>query len=449
MADIVASAQQSADRTPDRSSEAHAKFAQYVNTYIHALLAHGEVSQAQGWISVWRRSDPASFRATLAEARSLVPIPQPKAKAQEGDGKQVEETSPELKVAEALASLEMGVSAADLSAQEKQRRTLFAVLAMEDLLQIANEYGTPTDADLLKVRIREYYQRILAADPSLTEQRQLMQVRFLVLAGERQQAVELLKAHWEKADATTLVIACAALLNHADELKKLAQAGAEGKLPADEVERKTKEVRGTVGEAERIAQLALVRTQQELASDANLSPVQRSSKTGDVTTLLSLLGGHYLGSKRYDEAMQAYTQVLALSPGNFVALNNRAMIMAGTKTNLPEALTQIDSAIQRAGPLPLIVDSKSMVLYAAGKYAEALEAARQVIAEVPDQLDPVRNPGLAKNWGGYYFHLALMLDANKDPAGAAEAMKKARELGFGEADVSDLELGLWKEMAAK
>ncbi len=449
MADIVASAQQSADRTPDRSSEAHAKFAQYVNTYIHALLAHGEVSQAQGWISVWRRSDPASFRATLAEARSLVPIPQPKAKTQEGDGKQVEETASELKVAEALASLEMGVSAADLSAQEKQRRTLFAVLAMEDLLQIANEYGTPTDADLLKVRIREYYQRILAADPSLTEQRQLMQVRFLVLAGERQQAVELLKAHWEKADATTLVIACAALLNHADELKKLEQAGAEGKLPADEVERKKKEVLGTVGEAERIAQLALVRTQQELASDANLSPVQRSSKTGDVTTLLSLLGGHYLGSKRYDEAMQAYTQVLALSPGNFVALNNRAMIMAGTKTNLPEALTQIDSAIQRAGPLPLIVDSKSMVLYAAGKYAEALEAARQVIAEVPDQLDPVRNPGLAKNWGGYYFHLALMLDANKDPAGAAEAMKKARELGFGEADVSDLELGLWKEMAAK
>jgi tetratricopeptide (TPR) repeat protein len=256
-------------------------------------------------------------------------------------------------------------------------------------------------------------------------------------------------ANWEKADANTLIIACAALLNHADELKKLDQAGGEGKLPAEEVERKKKEVLGTVGEAERIAQQALVKTQQELATDANLSPNQKSAKTGEITTLLSLLGGHYLGSKRYEEAMQAYTQVLALNPGNVVALNNRAMIMAGTKTNLPEALTQIDSAIQRVGPLPLIVDSKAMVLYAAGKYVEALEAAQQVIAEVPDQLDPVRNPGLAKNWGGYYFHLALMLDANQKPSDAAEAMKKARELGFGEADVSDLERGLWKEMAAK
>lgn len=446
MADVVASAQQSADRIADRSSDAHAKFAQYANTYINALLEHGEITQAQGWISVWRRTDPISFRATLAEARSLVPRPQPKAKTEQGDGKQAEETKPELKVAEALASLEMGVSVADLSALEKQQRTLFAVLTMEDLLQIANEYGTPADADLLKARIREYYQRILAADANLADQRQLMQVRFLVLAGERQQAVELLKANWEKADANTLVIACAALLNHADELQQLEQAAAEGKLTAEQFEAKKKELFGSVGEAELIAQQALVKRQQELAASA---PNVDAGKLNNVTTLLSLLGGHYLATKRYDEAMQAYTQILNLNPGHIVALNNRAMIMAGTKTNLPEALTQVDSAIQMVGPLPLIVDSKAMVLYAAGQYIEALAAAQQVIAEVPDHLDPVKSPGLAKTWGGYYFHLAVMFDANKEQAGAAEAMKKARELGFGEADVSDLEMGLWKEISGK
>lgn len=446
MADVVASAQQSADRIADRSSDAHAKFAQYANTYINALLEHGEITQAQGWISVWRRTDPISFRATLAEARSLVPRPQPKVKTEQGDGKQADETKPELKVAEALASLEMGVSVADLSALEKQQRTLFAVLTMEDLLQIANEYGTPADADLLKARIREYYQRILAADPNLADKRQLMQVRFLVLAGERQQAVELLKQHWKEASSDTLVIACAALLNHADELKKLEQAAAEGKLNAEQFEAKKKELFGSVGEAERIAQEALVKGQQELAASA---PNVDGRKLNEVTTLLSLLGGHYLAAKRYDEAMQAYTQILNLNPGHIVALNNRAMIMASTKTNLPEALTQVDSAIQMVGPLPLIVDSKAMVLFAAGQYKEALAAAQQVIAEVPDHLDPVKSPGLAKTWGGYYFHLAVMLDANKEQAGAAEAMKKARELGFGEADVSDLEMGLWKEISGK
>lgn len=448
MANVVAVAQQSADRTRDPSSEAHANLARFVNAYIGALLAHGEVNEAQGWIAVWRRSDPGAFGATLAEARALVPRPQPKAAGKDGDGeKKKGETEHQLRVAEALASLEMAVSEAGLSNDEIQRRTLLSVLVMEDLLKIVIDCGTPPDADLLKTRIREYYQRLLAADPKQAPKRQLMQVRFLVLAGERQQAVDLLKQHWSEAGSDTLVIACAALLNFSDEMKQLEQTGAEGKLTAEEVDRKKKELLASVGEAELIAQQALVKAQQELA--ASSTDVEKSSKAGEVTTYLSLLGGHYLASKRYDEAMQAYTQILNLNPGHIVALNNRAMIMAGTKTNLPEALTQVDSAIQMVGPLPLIVDSKAMVLYAAGQYIEALAAAQQVIAEVPDHLDPVKSPGLAKTWGGYYFHLAVMFDANKEQASAADAMKKARELGFGEADVSDLEMGLWKEISGK
>jgi tetratricopeptide (TPR) repeat protein len=354
-----------------------------------------------------------------------------------------------LKVAEAIASLEMAVSDRTLSPDELQRRTLLSVLVMEDLLKIVLDYGTPADAELLKTRIRDSYQQIIDAKPELAAERQLMQVRFLVLAGERPRAVEVLKQHWQQAGIDTLVIACGSLLNFPDELKKLERAGAAGKLPNEEVQRQKKELLTSVGEAELITQQALVKTQQELAAlaAATDSDVAKFTKVNEVITLLSLLGDHYLATKRYDEAMQTYTQILALDPGNIVALNNRAMIMAGTKTNLPEALAQIDAALKRVGPVPLIVDSRAMVLHASGKYAEALEAAQQVIKEAPEKLDPVRNPDLAKNWGGYYFHRALMYQALKDPTSAAADMQKARELGFGESDVSDLEMGLWKEIS--
>lgn len=452
MADVVASAQKSADRTVDRSTEAHANLARYINAYITALLAHGEVNDAQGWIAVWRRSDPGSFGATLAEARSLVPRPQSKVPAKEEDAKkkgQNEAKPPEMKVAEALQVLETSVTDRDLSPEEKNRRMLLSVMVMEDLFKIVLEYGTPAEADLMKARIRDYYQQIIDSEPDKAAQRQLMRVRFLVLAGERPQAVELLKQYWQSTPIETLVIACQTLLEFNGELKKLEQAAAAGTMPAEEAERRKKELLTSVGEAELITQQALVKSQQALAGAPDSLPMEKFQRANEVATLLSLLGGHYLATKRYNDAMQAYTQVLALAPNNIIALNNLAMIMAGTKSKLPEALGQVESAIRLIGPIPLIVDSKAMVLHASGKYPEALEAAQQVIAEEPDDLDKQSGSDLAKSWGGYHFHLALMYDATNGTVNAAKEFKRARELGFGEADVSDLEVALWKEMAGK
>jgi hypothetical protein len=69
--------------------------------------------------------------------------------------------------------------------------------------------------------------------------------------------------------------------------------------------------------------------------------------------------------------------------------------------------------------------------------------------EKPDRLDPVADKDLAKSWGGYSFHLAVMYDANGDQAEAVQAMQEAKTLGFRKADVSRLELGYWDKLVAK
>jgi acetyl-CoA acetyltransferase len=89
------------------------------------------------------------------------------------------------------------------------------------------------------------------------------------------------------------------------------------------------------------------------------------------------------------------------------------------------------------------------VLLAAGEKEKALAAAQRVMSEKPMRLDPAVDEELARQWGGYYFHLALILDENGDAAAAATAWQEAKKLGFTEEDVFKMELRHWKRMADK
>ena len=74
--------------------------------------------------------------------------------------------------------------------------------------------------------------------------------------------------------------------------------------------------------------------------------------------------------------------------------------------------------------------------------------AQQVIGERPDRLDPAKDKELAKDWGQYYFHLALTYDANANRAEAVKAFQQAVRLGFGETDVAALERAKWQQLIA-
>ena len=47
-----------------------------------------------------------------------------------------------------------------------------------------------------------------------------------------------------------------------------------------------------------------------------------------------------------------------------------------------------------------------------------------MITERPDGIDPATNVELAKNWGRYYFHLALVYDANGNTAEAIKSFQR-------------------------
>ncbi len=132
---------------------------------------------------------------------------------------------------------------------------------------------------------------------------------------------------------------------------------------------------------------------------------------------------------------------------NVVALNNLAMI---TKDSDPAAaLQKITTALEVVGPAPIFVDSQAMVLLAAGEKQKALAAAQRVMSEKPMRLDPAVDEELARQWGGYYFHLALILNENGDTAAAATAWRESKKLGFTEEDVFKMELPAWQRLADK
>jgi tetratricopeptide (TPR) repeat protein len=155
----------------------------------------------------------------------------------------------------------------------------------------------------------------------------------------------------------------------------------------------------------------------------------------------------YLGTQRFEDAIGAYREVLSNQRENVIALNNTALML--TTTNPAQARKQIEIAMQLVGPLPTIVDSYAMILLANGEKEQALTAARRVISEKPVLLDPELYPAMARQWGGYYFHLAAILDANGQTTEALEAMGEALRLGAEESDVFEPELPLWRRMLEK
>ncbi|MHB8972306.1 MAG: tetratricopeptide repeat protein [Pirellulaceae bacterium] len=435
MAEVVSAARTSAEKAGGTSADAYRRFAAYVNAHINALLDHDEVTDAQLWTAAWKRVDPKALQAAILEARALVPKRRPEPDA----------VVPTLHVPEAIDVLNKAIEDPEVQ-PAKDAKMALVLPALEGILDLVIKNGTTADADLLKAKILEYDQAVIDADPKLQAARQLLPVQFLAGQGERRKAVDTLKQYWGEAALEIFITASNALLNVDADLKKIEARELSPQFTAEDKEKQKAELMATVSETEAVVQQALAKYQAELATAAESD---KPRKSAEVVALLSLLGGYNVNTSRYPEAIAVYGEILALQPKNFIALNNRAMILSGTKTNLPEALQQIEQAIEQVGPRPMLVDSLAMVLLANGKNAEALEAAQQVMLEIPTPVELKADPELAKSWGGYYFHLALMYDAKGNQAEVVKALQEAKSLGFGAGDVSPLERQDWQKLVAK
>ena len=114
-------------------------------------------------------------------------------------------------------------------------------------------------------------------------------------------------------------------------------------------------------------------------------------------------------------------QTLAKDPNNYLACNNLGLLLALAGDNLAgnhldEALALVNRAIELAGPLPFLLDSRAVVHIARHEPQQALE---DLHAIGTDQVDPV-----------WLFHKARALILSDQGEQAAAVLAQARQKGL-------------------
>jgi tetratricopeptide (TPR) repeat protein len=146
--------------------------------------------------------------------------------------------------------------------------------------------------------------------------------------------------------------------------------------------------------------------------------LQKALQQPGASTVLYLhLADLYDFRGRYQDAADLYRKVLAREPGNVVALNNLAWLLALKDGKADEAQKLIHEAIDILGPQPDLLDTRAVVFLAL-KQPEAANAdlEKAMVLDAPT--------------GARYFHRARAYQmANKRDA-AAKAFREARKLGL-------------------
>jgi tetratricopeptide (TPR) repeat protein len=127
----------------------------------------------------------------------------------------------------------------------------------------------------------------------------------------------------------------------------------------------------------------------------------------------------------YNGAVASYQRLLARAPRNVPALNNLACLLALMGKGPVEALGTIQMAIDEAGPLAELLDTRAVVYLRMGQGDRAVTDLLQAVALAPS--------------AAKYLHLAqaYLLAGDRRAARAAERQSRAKQLR--EADLHPLE----------
>ena len=134
----------------------------------------------------------------------------------------------------------------------------------------------------------------------------------------------------------------------------------------------------------------------------------------------------------YDEAENYYREVLEKHPKNAVTMNNLAVLLALQGVKLDEALKLVDNAIEIAGPLGAMLDSRASVYMALDEPEKALV---DITAAVADSETAVR-----------LFHQAQAYKQAGQFEAAKKAWKKALEKNLSPDMLQPLELPAFEKM---
>jgi tetratricopeptide (TPR) repeat protein len=152
--------------------------------------------------------------------------------------------------------------------------------------------------------------------------------------------------------------------------------------------------------------------------------------------LLSQVANLRVVQDRVVDALALYRQVLRLRPRDVVVMNNMATLLGELSSRRKEALECIEQAISIAGPQPMLLDTKGMILFYDGKWNEAVSILQQAAA-VPEA-DP-----------RYAFHLAAAYQRAGDPDQAREALNRAKKKNLTRMVLTALERKLLDELEGK
>jgi Tfp pilus assembly protein PilF len=131
------------------------------------------------------------------------------------------------------------------------------------------------------------------------------------------------------------------------------------------------------------------------------------------TVLLMHLSDLYDMRGRYREAEEQYRKILAQEPGNVVALNNLAWLLAQRSSDGSEALEHITAAINGLGRRADLLDTRGLVHLALGQPEKAVADLKAATTEAPT---PTR-----------LFHLARAYYLTRDRTTATKVLTEARD----------------------
>jgi tetratricopeptide (TPR) repeat protein len=129
---------------------------------------------------------------------------------------------------------------------------------------------------------------------------------------------------------------------------------------------------------------------------------------------------------RYDEAEAIYRQILMRKPGSVMALNNLAWLVAlRDRRRGQEGLGLIDRALEEAGPVAELLDTRAVIHLAMGNPTDAISDLTRALGESATDR--------------FHLHLAQAQAAAGDRDAARRSLEQARAAGFQESSLHPLE----------
>ncbi|MGA2063132.1 MAG: tetratricopeptide repeat protein, partial [Thermoguttaceae bacterium] len=163
-----------------------------------------------------------------------------------------------------------------------------------------------------------------------------------------------------------------------------------------------------------------------------LNEVRTSPKFKDHPAILVALGDLCSAQNRLSEAESFYREALKKNADYYAAMNNLAVLLSLRGEKLDEALTIINKALEIAGPLGSLLDTRACVYIAKGDANKALADTDKAIADNPSALR--------------LFHQAQAFLLAGQKSNAASTMQKALKAGLAKDDIYTPEIPQFEKL---